>query len=36
MATGAGIPYINLWAFDHVCIYGLPPSPGSSGRSQRF
>ena len=35
MATGAGIPYVNLWAFDHVCIYGLPPSPGPSGRSQR-
>ena len=36
MATGAGIPYVNLWAFDHVCIYGLPPLPGSTGRSQRY
>jgi hypothetical protein len=33
MATGAGIPVINLWAFDHVCIFGLPPTPGSTGRS---
>lgn len=36
MAEAAGIPAVNLWAFDHVCIYGLPPLPGSTGRSQRF
>ncbi|HYP08163.1 MAG TPA: hypothetical protein VER03_18160, partial [Bryobacteraceae bacterium] len=36
MATGAGIACINLWAFDHVCIFGLPPSPQGSGRSVRF
>ncbi|MBM3725671.1 MAG: hypothetical protein FJW40_09625 [Acidobacteria bacterium] len=23
MARGVGIPIVNLWAFDHVCIYGL-------------
>ena len=31
LAVSAGIPFINLWAFDHVCLYGLrierPPSP---------
>jgi hypothetical protein len=36
IATSVGVETINLWAFDHVCIYGLPPVPGSSGRSQRF
>lgn len=36
IATSVGVETINLWAFDHVCIFGLPPVPGSSGRSQRF
>ena len=36
MATSAGVDAVNLWAFDHVCIFGLPPTPGSSGRSQRI
>ena len=36
IATSAGVDAVNLWAFDHVCIFGLPPTPGSSGRSQRF
>jgi hypothetical protein len=36
IAASVGVETINLWAFDHVCIYGLPPLPGSSGRSQRF
>ncbi|MEJ7605291.1 MAG: hypothetical protein WKF37_03265 [Bryobacteraceae bacterium] len=36
MAAGAGIPSINLWAFDHVCIYGWPPAPLAIGRSARF
>ncbi|HYI96587.1 MAG TPA: hypothetical protein VEX68_23800 [Bryobacteraceae bacterium] len=36
IAHSAGVPVINLWAFDHVCIFGLPTVPGASGRSQRF
>jgi hypothetical protein len=36
MARAAGIPSINLWAFDHVCIYGLPSTPAAKGRSMRF
>jgi hypothetical protein len=36
IATSAGVDAVNLWAFDHVCIFGLPPTPGSSGHSQRF
>ena len=28
IATSAGVPVINLWAFDHVCIFGLPTVPG--------
>ena len=36
MADAAGILAINLWAFDHVCIYGLPPWPLASGRAVRF
>jgi hypothetical protein len=24
-ALGEGIPAVNLWAFDHVCLFGLTP-----------
>ncbi|HSB13490.1 MAG TPA: hypothetical protein VLE22_03465 [Bryobacteraceae bacterium] len=24
-ALGEGIPVVNLWAFDHVCLFGLTP-----------
>jgi hypothetical protein len=23
-----GIPDVNLWAFDHICIFNLHPQPG--------
>lgn len=36
MADAAGIPFINLWAWDHVCIYGLPALPKGTGRSVQF
>jgi hypothetical protein len=36
MAHTAGIPAVNLWAFDHVCIYNLPVAPVSHGRSVQF
>jgi hypothetical protein len=36
MATGAGIPCVNLWAFDHICLFALPPVPESKGRSMRI
>jgi hypothetical protein len=36
IAIGAGIGVINMWAFDHVCIFGLPPTPNATGRSMSF
>lgn len=37
IARQAGIPYINLWAFDHVCIFNLDLTvPGRPGRAARF
>ena len=34
LAIGAGIPRINLWAWDHVCLYNLAvPEPGLDRRS---
>lgn len=36
MATSAGVDSVNLWAFDHICIFGLPVVPNSTGRSLRF
>jgi hypothetical protein len=36
LARDSGIPFINLWAFDHVCIFGLAlGEPGSMARSLR-
>jgi hypothetical protein len=36
MAKGLGIPVINLWAFDHVCIFGLSlKEPARIARSVR-
>ncbi|HYP13280.1 MAG TPA: hypothetical protein VEQ63_05105, partial [Bryobacteraceae bacterium] len=32
MAEAAGVTAINLWAFDHVCIYGWPSVPDGKGR----
>ncbi len=35
LAVGEGIPFINLWAFDHVCLYGLRlQTPNQSPRAQ--
>ncbi len=37
MATQAGIPFLNLWAFDHVCIFGWSVlEPGQPARAVRF
>lgn len=37
IAKSIGIPAINLWAFDHVCIFGLPVlEPGKVARAYRF
>ena len=36
IAIGAGVSVINLWAFDHVCIFGLPPTPEATGYSASF
>jgi hypothetical protein len=37
MAKGLKIPAINLWAFDHVCIFGLMVTePGRPPRAVRF
>jgi hypothetical protein len=33
MASAAGVESINLWAFDHVCLYGWPPLPKPKGRA---
>ena len=34
LAIGAGIPLINLWAWDHVCLYNLAvPEPKLDARS---
>jgi hypothetical protein len=33
IAVSEGVPYINLWAFDHVCLYNLQvEAPGQSAR----
>jgi hypothetical protein len=36
IAEASGIPAVNLWAFDHVCIFGWPPSPAGERRSMRI
>ncbi len=37
IARQAGFPYVNLWAFDHVCIFNLDLSvPGRMSRAARF
>ncbi len=37
LGKGIGIPVINLWAFDHVCIFGLPVAePSQPPRAARF
>jgi hypothetical protein len=33
LARAAGIEVVNLWAFDHICIFGYPVAPGTVGRS---
>ncbi|MDX2151841.1 MAG: hypothetical protein SFV54_13970 [Bryobacteraceae bacterium] len=36
-AIGLGLSAVNLWAFDHVCIYNLDPQPAmTKGRSSHF
>ncbi|HYO80937.1 MAG TPA: hypothetical protein VES20_06020 [Bryobacteraceae bacterium] len=34
MALGAGIPVVNFWAWDHICIYGLAVTSGMKGKAQ--
>jgi hypothetical protein len=37
LARDLGVHTVNLWAFDHVCIFGLPlDEPGKMARSARF
>ena len=36
LAEAAGIPSVNLWAFDHVCIFGWPPVSGPNGRAMQI
>ncbi|MBS1872475.1 MAG: hypothetical protein JSU00_04625 [Acidobacteria bacterium] len=37
LAADLKIPYINLWAFDHVCIFGLNvKQPARPARAMRF
>jgi hypothetical protein len=37
LAKGLRIPVINLWAFDHVCIFGLQATePAKPARAVRF
>ncbi|MCS6954187.1 MAG: hypothetical protein RMK57_06025 [Bryobacterales bacterium] len=37
MALGEGFSAVNLWAFDHLCIYGLPLRPAVGvGSAKRF
>jgi hypothetical protein len=33
MALASGIQVVNLWAYDHVCIYGWPVVERSTGKS---
>lgn len=33
IAEAQGVEAINLWAFDHVCIFGWSPHPVGNGRS---
>ena len=36
-ALGEGVPAVTLWAFDHICLFGIDPNP-APGRptSKRF
>ena len=36
-ALGEGVPVVTLWAFDHICLFGIDPDP-APGRasSKRF
>jgi hypothetical protein len=36
-ALGEGVPAVTLWAFDHICLFGIDPDP-APGRasSKRF
>lgn len=37
MTKEIGIPFVNMWAFDHVCIFGLPVAePAQPARAVRF
>ncbi len=37
LAKGLGIPVINLWAFDHICIFAWPVAePAKPARAVRF
>lgn len=33
MALAAGIPIVNLWAWDHIGLFGLAVTPAAKGRS---
>jgi hypothetical protein len=34
-ALGEGIQAVTLWAFDHVCIFGIDPDPAPGSRSSK-
>jgi hypothetical protein len=36
MARAAGIPVVNLWAWDHVCLFNLAVTPQPKGRSTQI
>ena len=36
MARAAGIPVVNLWAWDHVCLYNLAVTEQPKGRSAQI
>ena len=36
MARAAGIPVVNLWAWDHVCLYNLAVTEQSKGRAMQI
>jgi hypothetical protein len=34
-ALGEGIPVVNLWAFDHICLLGMDPNPARHSATAR-
>jgi hypothetical protein len=34
-ALGEGLPSVTLWAFDHICLFGIDPNPAPGRASAK-